>query len=219
MSNPSYPVGVAGHFILKGCWGSAAPHSSTFAKSRRCSEVLRLKFASQVPSDERSSSFGKCDTERWADRRSPRTSRDTCWTWTRTKTWRFLARWKAEKAEKQNPKTPNKPEADSQPQLSHWRSVATWILTVATTQPTRFRRAVRTCVLACACVLQCADTVGTPCGHRRGHALWRSRERSVLDQLMSRRQTPFSFLFFLNLVLNVNTLRLTDGCLSKLLQL
>lgn len=160
MSNPSCPEGVRGHFILKGLRGSAALHSSTFAKSRRCSEVLRLKFASQVPSDERSSSFGKCDTERWADRRSPRTSRDTCWTWTRTKTWRFLARWKAQKANKQK----NKPVADSQPQLSHWRSVATWILTVATTQPTRFRRAgERVCwrarVCACVCVSSSAWTL------------------------------------------------------------
>ena len=54
----------------------------------RCSEVV-VVFSQVCPM---SSLHLESLRVRWADRQSPRTSPDTCWTWTRTKTWRFSAR-------------------------------------------------------------------------------------------------------------------------------
>lgn len=66
--------------------------SAVLVRFRWLSAAVKLcwKFTSQVclMRPVHLESFG----ERWADWPSLRTSRNTCWTWTRTRTWRFSAR-------------------------------------------------------------------------------------------------------------------------------
>lgn len=83
--------------------------------------------------------------------------------------------------EKRKKNKTNKPEADSQPQLSRRRSVATWILTAATTQPARVLDVhENVCVGVCECKCACVRVspppsawtlLESPCGDRRGHTL------------------------------------------------